>query len=151
MGLMLLLGDYDYTLHSLELLLHKKCKGCHYISFKFYYFNWIGIVEIKLIYLFLLCWLLSLVPATWNWSLRWWKHKEWRWVKTDQFWSEIRNSQFLLDLSQFHFSMLWGTGVVHLELGSAGSGHDRSWSGSTVWGDSLRYGTEEGDGSSQAA
>ena len=47
MGSMLSLGDYDYTVHSLELLLHKKCKGCHFISFKFYYFNWIEIVVLS--------------------------------------------------------------------------------------------------------
>ena len=41
---MLSLGDYDYTLHSLELLLHKKCKGCHTLLIKLYYFNWIEIV-----------------------------------------------------------------------------------------------------------
>ena len=34
-------------------------------------------------------------------------------MKADRFWSEIGISQFLLDLFQFCFSMLWGTGVVH--------------------------------------
>ena len=43
------------------------------------------------------------------------------------------------------------TGVVLLELGSPGSGLDRFWPWSTVWGDGLRDGTEEGDSSSQAA
>ena len=46
---MLSLGDYDYTLHSLELLLHKKCKGCHTLLIKLYYFNWIEIVVIRLL------------------------------------------------------------------------------------------------------
>ena len=46
MDSMLLLGDYDYTLRSLELLLHKKCKGYHTLLIKLYYFNWIEIVVI---------------------------------------------------------------------------------------------------------
>ena len=46
MDSMLSLGDYDYTLHSLELLLHKKCKGCHTLLIKLYYFNWIEIVVV---------------------------------------------------------------------------------------------------------
>ena len=33
-------------------------------------------------------------------------------VEADRLWSEIGISQFLLDLFQFRFSMLWGTGVV---------------------------------------
>ena len=55
---------------------------------------------------------MSLVPATWNWILRWWKHKQWRWMEIDRFWCEIGISQFVLDLSQLHFSWLWRTGVV---------------------------------------
>ena len=38
-----------------------------------------------------------------------------------------------------------------LELGSPRSGSEWSWSGSTVWGDGLRAGTEERDGSSHVA
>ena len=41
--------------------------------------------------------------------MRWWKYNFRRWQKADRFWSEIGISQFLLDLFQFRFSMLWGT------------------------------------------
>ena len=51
MDSMLSLGDYDYILHSLELLLHKKCKGCHTLLIKLYYFNWIEIVVAYYFYL----------------------------------------------------------------------------------------------------
>ena len=80
-----------------------------------------------------------------------WKHfKQW-WMKADRFWSDIGISQFLLDLSQFHFSRLWRTGDVPFELDSHKSGSDRSQSRSTVWGDSLKARTEELDGSTQTS
>ena len=65
---------------------------------------------------------------------------------------DIWTSQFFLDLSHFSFSMHRRTGVVQfLELVEYVSGPDRNWLESTVWGDGLRAGTKNLNGSSQAA
>ena len=44
--------------------------------------------------------------------MRWWKYFRQSRMKADRFWSEIGISQFLLDLLQFRFPMLWGTEPV---------------------------------------
>ena len=57
----------------------------------------------------ILCWLWSLVFDFRRWRMRWWKYFRQSRMKADRFWSEIGISQFLLDLLQFRFPMLWGT------------------------------------------
>ena len=60
----------------------------------------------------LLCWLWSLVFDFRRWRMRWWKYFRQSRMKADRFLSEIGISQFLLDLLQFRFPMLWGTEPV---------------------------------------